>query len=87
MSGRAPIGPRTAKLLWEAMVLGYANGAWDGAPRTETGGIDRERYPKDQEIIAGVLRSAKSQKDLYPTLGRLAEKLDRLVVIDPPESS
>jgi hypothetical protein len=87
MSGRAPIGPRTAKLLWEAMVLGYANGAWDGTPRDKRGGVDRARYPKDSEIVASVLRSAKSQKDLYPTLGRLAEKLDRLVVADPPEKS
>ena len=87
MTGRAPVGPRTAKLLWEAMVLGYANGAWDGTPRDEHGGVDRARYPKDSEIVAGVLRSAKSQKDLYPTLGRLAEKLDRLVVADPPEES
>ena len=87
MTGRAPIGPRTAKLLWQAMVLGYANGAWDGTPRTERGGIDRARYPKDSAIVAGVLRSAKSQKDLYPDLARLAVKLDRLVVADPPEES
>ena len=87
MTSRAPIGPRTAKLLWQAMVLGYANGAWDGTPRNERGGVDRARYPKDQEIVAGVLRSAKSQEDLYPDLARLAKKLDRLQVVDPPEES
>lgn len=87
MSSRAPIGPRTAKLLWQAMVLGYANGAWDGTPRDERGEVDRARYPKDSEIVAGVLRSAKSQKDLYPDLGRLAERLDRFRAIDSPEES
>lgn len=83
MSTRAPIGPRTAKLVWEAMVLGYANGYWDGAHREDPA----ETHPKDSAVVAGVLRTAKSQKDLYPTLGRLAEKLDRLMVADPPEES
>jgi hypothetical protein len=87
MSGRAPIGPRTAKLLWEAMVLGYVNGAWDGRANTMAGEELADLLRSDSAVVAGVLRSAKSQKDLYPTLGRLAEKLDRLVVADPPEKS
>lgn len=84
---RAPIGPRTAKLLWQAMVLGYANGHWDGHAKGRSDEPYTEDYPQDSAVVAGVLRSAKSQKDLYPDLGRLAEKLDRLQVVDPPEKS
>lgn len=87
MTSRAPIGSRTAKLLWQAMVLGYANGHWDGHGKGRMGEDYYEDYPKDQSVVAGVLRAAKSQKDLYPDLGRLAEKLDRLVVADPPGES
>lgn len=72
---RAPIDKRTARLVREAMVLGYANGAWDGHAKARGGQDLPDDYPKDSEVVAGVLRSARSSKDLYPTLGRLAERL------------
>lgn len=72
---RPALGKRTARLLREAMVLAYANGAWDGLPRDELGGVDRAAYPADSDVVAGVLRAARSHKDIYPELGRLAERL------------
>jgi hypothetical protein len=60
------IGPRTAKLLREAIVLAYVEGtrcpAEPGVP-----------FPKDSEIVSLVLASSVGFRDLYPTLSRLDE--------------
>lgn len=58
------IGKRTAKLLREAIVLGYVEGAWREGGHKAT-------IPADSDIVAGVLDSAKRNRDLYPTLSRV----------------
>lgn len=57
------LGKRTARLVREAAVLGYVNGAWamGGQPAT---------IPPDSAIVAGVIRAARAHSDLHPTLAR-----------------
>jgi hypothetical protein len=60
------VGKRTAKLIREAAVLGFVNGAfWAGYNHR-----DPSIYPKDSAVLDQVLRSAQSNSDLYPTLSR-----------------
>jgi hypothetical protein len=61
------IGKRTTKLLREAIVLAHVEGAfWAGY--TPTGD---DPYLKDSVVVANVLRSARSNRDLYPLLSRV----------------
>jgi hypothetical protein len=62
------LGKRTTRLVREAIVLGFVEGAhwgrfWDG----QIEGV----YPKDSAVVARVLRAARSNRDLYPMLGRV----------------
>jgi hypothetical protein len=66
------LGKRTAQLLRDAIVLAHVEGWWWGRGALTEG----ERYPKDSEVIASVLYAASRMKDQYPTLGRLADRLD-----------
>lgn len=59
------VGKRTAKLLREAMVLAFVEGARWG----EYHGKDEE-FPKDSSIVARVLEASVSMSDLYPTLSK-----------------
>jgi hypothetical protein len=74
VSGRAPIGKRTAQLLRDAIVLAHVEGVWWG--RAVPRGSQEDQYPKDSEVIAKVLEAARRNKDHYGALGRLAERLD-----------
>ncbi len=55
------ISHHTERLIREAAVIGYVNGAWamGGQPAN---------IPSDLDILAGVLRTARSNADFYPTL-------------------
>lgn len=55
------ISHHTERLIREAAVLGYVNGAWSA-------GAQPGSTPPDLDILAGVLRTARSNADLYPTL-------------------
>jgi hypothetical protein len=70
VTGRAPVGKRTAQLLREAIVLAHVEGWW-----WTSGSHVGERYPSDSEVIAKVLYAASRMQDSYPALGRLAERL------------
>jgi hypothetical protein len=74
VTGRAPIGKRTARLLRDAIVLAHVEGVWWG--RAVPRGSQEDQYPKDSEVIAKVLEAARRNKDHYGALGRLAERLD-----------
>lgn len=52
-------------------MLGFANGAYWAADRTwsEVGA----NYPNDVEVVADVIRSARNNGDLYPTLSKVEE--------------
>ena len=64
------LGKRTAQLVREAAVLGFAEGArWAGYHHTSA--EDRANYPRDSVVLADALRSARSFSDLYPTLARV----------------
>lgn len=66
------LGKRTAKLLGEAMVLGFVEGShWGQANPRQLG--DDDRFPKDAEIVFRVLAASTSFRDLYPTLSKLDE--------------
>lgn len=56
------LGKRTARLVREAAVLGFVNGAWSV-------GFEPP-IPPDMTILADVLRAARSNADLYPALSR-----------------
>lgn len=56
------IGKRTARLVREAAVLGFVNGAHSVTPEAN--------IPKDSAIVANVIRAARSIPDLYPLLSR-----------------
>lgn len=60
------IGPHTAKLLREAIVLAYVEGT---RHPTEQG----VPFPKDSDIVSLVLASSVGFRDLYPTLSKLDE--------------
>jgi hypothetical protein len=51
------LGSRTARLVREAAVRGFVQGMRNGG-----------EIPPDSVIVANVLRSARSNPDLYPTL-------------------
>lgn len=74
MTGRAPIGKRTARLLRDAIVLAHVEGSWWARGRERAD--QEDQYPKDSEVIARVLYSASRMKDQYPALGRLADRLE-----------
>jgi hypothetical protein len=74
VTGRAPIGKRTAQLLRDAIVLAHVEGVWWG--RAVPRGSQEDQYPKDSEVIAKVLEAARRNKDHYGALGRLADRLD-----------
>jgi hypothetical protein len=62
------VGKRTAKLIREAAVMGFVHGSmWGRAFPDRHGG---EQFPRDSDILARVMRGARSHRDLYPTLGR-----------------
>lgn len=61
------IGKQTEKLIREAAVLGFVEGAWWAGMSIE----QKENYPRDSVVFANVLRSAKSNKDLYTTLSKV----------------
>lgn len=67
------LGRRTAKLVREAIVLAHVEGAfWAGySPSAE------DPYPRDSDVVARVLRSAKSNRDIYPVLSRVERSADR----------
>lgn len=58
------VGKRTARLIREAAVLGFVNGAWSA---TGPGA----RIPPATAVFAEVVRSARDMPDLYPTLSRV----------------
>jgi hypothetical protein len=64
------IGPRTAKLIREAIVLAHVHGSrWGQAnPRQLDGNDD---YPSDSEVVRQVLISATRNADKFPTLAKL----------------
>ena len=62
------LGKRTAKLVREAIVLAHVEGAFFGAHKPL---VSEEDYPKDSDVVARVLRAAKSNADLYPTLSKV----------------
>lgn len=62
------LGKCTAKLVREAAVLGFANGAYWAADRPWS--EVEANYPKDTAVVADVIRSARSNGDLYPTLSK-----------------
>ncbi|SFO60235.1 hypothetical protein [Amycolatopsis rubida] len=71
------LGKRTAKLVREAIVLGHVHGVLWGQAFPRNSG---EPYPGDSAVVAGVLRAAKSHRDLYPTLAQVqpdTEEADR----------
>ncbi|HET9144079.1 hypothetical protein [Actinophytocola sp.] len=55
------ISHHTERLIREAAVLGFVNGFWSAGG--QSGDV-----PPDLDILAGVLRAARSNADLYPTL-------------------
>lgn len=59
------LGKRTSRLVREAMVLGFAEGACWGGYRW-----DRE-YPADTEVQDRVFKVARSLNDLYPLLSKV----------------
>jgi hypothetical protein len=64
------IGPRTAKLLREAILLAHVHGScWGQANPRQLGGDDD--YPKDSEVVRQVLVSATRNADKFPTLAKL----------------
>jgi hypothetical protein len=63
------LGKRTAKLVREAMVLGFVEGAW-----AETTGLGAT-IPPDREIVIRVLRAARAHPDLYPSLSKVEADL------------
>jgi hypothetical protein len=60
------VGPRTAKLLREAIVLAYV----EGTRRPAEQGVP---FPKDSDIVSLVLAASVGFRDLYPTLSKLDE--------------
>jgi hypothetical protein len=66
------VGKRTARLVAEAMVLAFVQGSRWGQvhPLTLSDEEAKEAFPKDSQIIAGVLRDARSFRDTFPTLSR-----------------
>lgn len=67
------IGKRTAQLVREAIVLGHVEGVWYG--RAVSRG--EEPYPADSVVIHNVLRAARSNRDTFPTLAKLADDIER----------
>jgi hypothetical protein len=65
------LGKRTAKLVREAAVLGFANGAYWAADRSWS--ECEANYPKDTRVVADVIRSARNNADLYPTLSKVEQ--------------
>lgn len=63
------LGKRTAKLVREAAVLGFANGAYWAADRTWS--EVEANYPKDTAVVVDVVRAARNNADLYPTLSKV----------------
>lgn len=64
------IGPRTARLLREAIVLAHVHGSpWGQANPRQLGGNDD--YPKDSDVVRQVLISATRNADKFPTLAKL----------------
>jgi len=64
------LGKRTARLVREAAVLGFVEGAWWRGGHT-TAADARADYPKDADVLAWVMRSARSNRDLYPLLSNV----------------
>lgn len=62
------IGPRTAKLLREAIVLAHVEGMRYGRATKSD-----DPYPRDADIVELVLAASVGFRDLYPTLSRLDE--------------
>lgn len=63
------LGKRTERLVREAMVLGFAEGArWAGYIHHDEVAL---RYPKDSDVLKRVYRTAGSFEDLYPLLSRV----------------
>ncbi len=59
------LGKRTERLVREAMVLGFAEGArWAGR-------VDPEAHPNDSTVQDWVFSTARSFNDLYPLLSRV----------------
>jgi len=56
------LGKCTARLVQEATVLGYVNGAWSATASPP--------IPPDLDVLADVLRAARNHADLYPVLSR-----------------
>lgn len=53
--------------LKEAAVMGFFLG------QNAAGGVEREKYPKDGQVLFEALDAARAYDDLYPTLAALEE--------------
>lgn len=63
------LGKRTAKLVREAMVLAFVEGAY-----AESAGLGA-KIPPDRDIVIRVLRAARANADLYPSLSKVEADL------------
>lgn len=70
------INKRTEKLIREAAVLGFAQGAW----WAEYHKTPNKPYPHDSEVVHRVIHDAKfNTSDLYPTLAKVeSEAFDEM---------
>lgn len=78
------IGKRTARLVREAIVLGHVEGAWFG--RAVPYGDQEEGYPADSVVFFNALRSARSNRDKFPTLAKFADDIERQAAESRAES-
>ena len=67
--------PRDQRLVREAAVMGYVLGERAGHGRRS---VMDDEFPRDSEIVAQVLLACESHGDLYPTIRRLARRVDRV---------
>lgn len=63
------LGKRTARLVRQAMVMGFVHGVQHGANRSWREAEDE--FPGDSVIVANALRAARKNSDLYPTLAKV----------------
>lgn len=66
------LGKRTARLIREAMVMGFVQGSMWGEFNPRSHRNDSEsKFPLDSDIVARTLRGAQSFSDIYPLLSRV----------------
>lgn len=78
------VSKRTERLIREAAVMGFVQGAMWGAahPRYMVAGARESGYPRDSQVVADVLRSAHDNSDHYPMLSKVDPRTPFLL---PPQ--